>query len=509
MRAVSRRHEIAARLALGASRRRLVRQLLAEGAVLSLVGGGLGAAVAFLAGPVLFAMVPVGRLPSDFTIAVDGWVLAFTAGLCVLTGLVVGLAPIAQTWGGTPSVALRTPPGRQSHRMRHALVVAEVALTLVLLVGAGLLLRSFVSLSRVPLGFLPERIMTMTVDFPVLRYPEVDQTVRLHARLLDSLRGLPGVESAAAVNWLPLGDLYLAGDVQPEGRPDLGRNYVATKVAISADYFRTMGIRLVRGRPFTRDDRQGRPPVAIVSEAVARRLWPGGDPLNKRIALVSRPTARDWLTVVGVVEDVRQSPSSLELADAVYQPYEQVTNRAWAGYMTFLVRAAGDPEPLAPMMREALAQLDRDEAPQAVTTLEAVVARTVAEPLFQARVLVAFALAALLLAAVGIYGVLASAVLERRTEIGVRMALGADRTSVMRTIGMQMLALTGVGLAIGVAGALASTTVLESLLFNVTPTDLPTFGTAVTVLIVAAIAAAVVPARRASRLDPVSVLRAE
>jgi putative ABC transport system permease protein len=436
-------------------------------------------------------------------------VLAFTAGLTLLTGLVVGIAPIAQTSRRSLSGGLRPVPGPPSHRLRDALVVAEVALTLVLVISAGLLVRSFASLSRVPLGFTPERVMTMTVDLPVTRYPDVAQTARLHSSLLDSLRASPGVESAAAVNWLPLGDLYVRGDVQAEGRPDLSRGFTATKVAISADYFRTIGVRVLGGRPFSGDDRAGQPPVAIVSESVARRLWPDTDPLGKRMALVDRPEPKDWLTVVGVVEDVRQDPFSLERTHAVYQPYEQVTNRSWVGYMTFLVRTTGDPAPTAPMMREALSRIDRDEAPRAMASLDAVIGRTVAEPRFLARVLTAFAVVALLLAAIGIYGVLASAVLERRTEIGVRMALGADRASVMRTVATHMLSLTGIGLVIGIAGALASTGVLASLLFSVTPTDLTTFGTAAAVLIVAAIAAAVVPVRRASRLDPVTVLRAE
>jgi predicted permease len=216
MRAVSRRHEIAARLALGASRRRLVRQFLAEGAVLSLAGGCLGVAAAFLAGPAILSMVPDGRIPSDVVIGVDGWVLAFAAGLSLLTGLLVGLAPLAQTTRRSLSGGLRPVTHRPTHRLRNALVVAEVALTVVLIVMAGLLVRSFVGLTRVALGFTPERVMTMTVDLPVRRYPDVEQAVRLHSMLLESMTALPGVESAAAVNWLPLGDLFLSGDVHAD-----------------------------------------------------------------------------------------------------------------------------------------------------------------------------------------------------------------------------------------------------------------------------------------------------
>jgi putative ABC transport system permease protein len=512
MRAVSRRQEIATRLAMGGSRVRVVRQFLAEGALLSLAGGSVGAGVAFLGGPALLSLIPPGRLPVDIAVRADGWVLAFTAGLSVFTALVVGLAPIVQISGDSPYVALRggtVSDTRQSHRLRHALVISELALTLVLLVGAGLLVRSVIGLRSVPLGFTPGRVMTMTIDLPVTRYPKAEQATALHSRLLQSLSASPGVLSVAAVNWLPLGDMVTWGDVQAEDRPDLAGKYNATKVAVSPDYFRTIGIRLLRGRPFTEADRPGRPPVAIVSESVARRLWPGVDPSGRRMALVDRPKPEDWLTVVGVVEDVRQGGFRSAPTHAVYQPYVQVTNRYFVGYMTFLVRTHGDPLQVAPTMRTALARIDHDEAPRSLATLETVVDRTVAEPQFHARVLTLFSLVALLLAAIGIYGVLASAVLERRSEIGVRMALGADRTSVIRMILSHTLQLTAIGITIGLAGSLAAADAIASLLFGVTPTDTATFVIAVGVLLGAAVAAAVVPARRAARLDPITVLRAE
>jgi putative ABC transport system permease protein len=512
LRAVSRRQEIATRLVLGGSRPRVARQLVIEGALLSLAGGCLGAGLAFAAGPALLSLVPAGRLPADLAVRVDGWVLGFAVAASLFTGLAGGLAPVAQMSGRDLYAPLRAGTSsatRRSRSLRHALVVAEVALTLVLLVAAGLLLRSFHERRSVPLGFSPERVMTMTVDLPVTRYPAPEQAASLHARVLESLSALPGVQSAAAVNWLPLGDLTITGDVHPESRPELAGRYYATKVGVSDRYFETVGITLVRGRPFTEDDRAGRLPVAIVSQSVAHRFWPGADPIGERIALVERPRPEQWLTVVGVVEDVRQSPFDLDRAGAVYQPYSQVTNREWLGYMTFVVRTGGDPEPLAPMMRAALARVDEDEAPQAIATLQSVVHRTVAEPEFQARVLTAFSISGLLLAAIGIYGVLASAVVERRREIGVRMALGADRRSVTRMVVRQTARLAAIGVGIGLAGALAVTHVLASLLYNVTPTDAPAFAAAAAMLFAVALAAAIVPARRASRLDPNLVLRAE
>jgi predicted permease len=510
MRAISRRQEMATRLALGAGRGRLVRQLLTESALLSIAGGLVGVALAWLAGPALLTLVPVGRLPNDIAIAADGWVLAFTAGLSVLTGLAVGLAPIVQLGAADQYVTLRSHAvTRQSHRLRQALVVAQVALTLVLLVGAGLLVRSFAGLRGVPLGFSAERVMTMTVDLPMSRYATAADATAFHARLLQALAATPGIQSTAAVNWLPLGNMVIFGDVQAEDRSDLVGQYNATKVAVSPRYFETMGIRVLRGRDFTDGDRAGSLPVLVVSESVARRLWPGGEPLGRRVALRDNPRPEDWLTVIGVVEDVRQGGFKSDPTHAVYQPFMQVTNRFFVGYMTFLARTPTDAELSAPLMREALRQVDKDEAPESLAALDAVIDRSVADPKFQARVLVLFSSVALLLAAVGIYGVMAASVLERRFEIGVRMALGADQSSLVRMVLRRTLLLTAAGLAVGVAGALALTRALETLLFNVTPTDAATFGAAVLILVAAAIAAALGPARRASSIDPLVALRAE
>ena len=512
MRAVSRRQEIATRLALGAGRGRLVRQLLTESALLSLAGGLGGAVLAGLAGPALLAVVPAGRLPQDVTIDMDRWVFAFTVGVSLLTGLIVGLAPIVQTARDGHHGTLREVTAtatRQSHRLREILVVAEVALTLVLLVGAGLLIRSFVSLRSVPLGFTAERVMTMTIDLPELGYPAAPEIATFHQQLLSSLSALPNTSSAGAVNWLPLGDAVIWGDVQAEDRRDLVGKYNATKVVVSPDYFATMGIPVVRGRAFSDRDTAASQPVLIVSESVARRLWPEGDAIGRRMALKERPLEREWLTVVGVVGDVRQGGLRSRPAHAVYQPYTQVTSRFFVGYMTFVVRTKGEPAQAAPMMRAALSQLDRDLAPQAMATMEGMIDRTITEPRFQTRALAVFSLAALLLAAIGIYGVLASSVLERRFEIGVRMALGADRTSVVRMILRRTMLLTAAGVGLGLAGSFALTGVLANLLFDVTPTDPLSFLIAGGVLLVAAFAAAVLPAHRASAIDPLVALRVE
>jgi putative ABC transport system permease protein len=512
MRAVARRQEIATRLALGASRGRLVRQLLTESAVLSTAGGLAGAALAGITGPALVALVPPGRLPQDVTIDIDGWVLVFALGLSLSTGLVAGLAPVIQAARDGHQAVLRTATAtatRRSRRLREILVVAEVALTLVLLVGAGLLVRSFVSLRAVPLGFLPERVMTMTVDLPALRYPSATDVTTFHQRLLASLSALPNVTAAGAVNWLPLGDMTVGGDVQAEDRRDLVGKYNATKVVVSPGYFTTMSIPLVRGRAFSDEDAAGSQPVAIVSESVARRFWPDGEAIGKRISLRDNPQPRDWLTVVGVVADVRQGGLRARPGHAVYQTYPQVANRFFVSYMTFVVRTNDEPGQAAAMVRTALSQLDGSLAPQTLASMESVIDRTIAEPRFQTRVLAIFSLAALLLAVVGIYGVLASSVLERRLEIGIRMALGADRTSVVRMVLRRTMLLTSIGVAFGLAGAFALSGLLTRLLFSVTSTDLPSFAVAIAILVAAAWGAALLPARRASAIDPLVALRAE
>jgi putative ABC transport system permease protein len=512
MRAVSRRQEIATRLALGAGRGRLVRQLLTESALLSLIGGIGGAALAGVAGPALLNLVPAGRLPQDLSIQTDWWVLAFAVGLSLLTGLIVGLAPIVQTARDGHHGTLREVTAtatRRSHRLREILVVAEVALTLVLLVGAGLLVRSFLTLRAVPLGFTPARVMTMTVDLPELQYPAAQDIAPFHQELLMTLAALPGVVSAGAVNWLPLGDMQIWGDVQAEDRRDLVGKYTATKAVVSPGYFAAMGIPVVRGRAFTDDDTAASQPVLIVSESVARRLWPDGDALGKRMALKDSPQPRDWLTVVGVVGDVRQGGLRSQPAHAVYQPYTQVTSRFFLAYMTFVVRTDGDPSQAAPMLRAALNRQDRDLAPQSIAAMDAIIDRTIAEPKFQTRALVVFSIAALLLAVVGIYGVLSSAVLERRFEIGIRMALGADRTSVVRMVLRRTLLLATVGVALGLAGSFVVTGVLTKLLFNVTPTDPAAFVVAGIILLMAALAAALLPAHRASSIDPLVALKVE
>ena len=509
MRAVSRRHEMATRLALGASRGRLVRQLLTEAALLSIAGGLVGALVAFLAGPAIWSLIPAGRLPRDLAIHMDSWVLAFTVGLSIVTGLVLGLVPALQATREGPYAALREATAsstKRSHRLRHALVVAEMALALVLLIGAGLLVKSFLGLRAVDPGFTPGQVMTMTLDLPDTKYPTAVALNAFHERLLQSLSVLPDVTAAGAVNWLPLGDMLIRGDLVAEG--GAGKGW-ATKASVSAGYFEAMGIRLVAGRVFSDRDNAAAPGVVILSESVARRIWPGEDPIGKRLSIESRPQPQDWLTVVGVVADVRQSGLAEDVVPAVYQPYQQVRRPGWLGRMAFVVRTSGSPMDVAPAMRTMVRDLDANLAAQSMSTMEDVITGTIAEPRFQTRLLGVFSLLALVLAAIGIYGVLSSAVAERRREIGIRVALGADRSRVVALVLRRTLMLTGIGVVLGLAGSLAVTRILSKLLFNVTPTDAATFATAAGVLVAVAVAAALIPARRASSVDPLVALRIE
>ena len=508
MRGVSRRHEIVTRLSLGAGRRRIIRQLLTESAVMAFGGAIAGMLVTLVSVPLLLTLVPKGRLPRAGEIHIDGWVLAFTFGLALVSGVILGLVPAfhatreAESGGRLEGMTWRTRP---SNRFRHALVVAEVALALVLLVGAGLLVRSFLRLNAVDPGFRPERVMTMTVDLPQLTYPEVPRLRAFHQQLVATLSTLPNVAAAGAVNWLPFGDMAINGDLR---LPD-GRDGWATKAAVTPGYLRAMGVRLKRGRDFTDRDDAGAASVVIVSESVARALWPNEEPLGRQLSIEDRPTEADWLTVVGIVDDVRQNGLKEDVAPAVYQPYQQVSKPFFLSRMTFVVRTDDDARRIAPAMRAALRTADRNLAAQSIASMEDVIASTVAEPWFQTRVLAVFSVLALVLAAIGVYGVLSFSVAERRREIGIRIALGAQGRALVRLVLERVLLLAVAGVVLGIAGALALSHVLRQLLFETSPTDTTTFVSAAALLVAVALMAGMIPARRATAVDPVVALRAE
>jgi putative ABC transport system permease protein len=507
IRGAARRNDVAIRTALGAGRARLVRQLLTESTVLFLLGAAVGVPVALAGMRGLLALAPAGTIPRTHDIRMDAGVLLFTFGVALVTGVAFGLAPaLAATGRGSaasPGSGIRATAGRG--RLRSGLVVAEVALALVLLTGAGLMLRSFQRLRSIDLGFRPQHVLSMTVDLPDTKYRDAAAMQGFHDRVLVGLSRLPQTLAAGAVNWRPLGDAQIVGTFTVDGQPQPDMS--VSKPAVSPGYFRAMGITVLRGREFTEQDDARAPRVAIVSRSLAQRLWPGADPLGRRISMEDHPEAGDWLAVVGVVEDVRQERLTEGPVAAIYQPYRQIIWPFSLSHMSFVARTDAAPGAYANAMRATLREIDPDQPAQALAPLEELVATQRLAPLFQARLLAAFSLLALALAAVGIYGLLAYAVVERTREIGIRMALGAATGRVVRMILARTLLLAGIGVVLGAGGALAVTRVLSTFLFDTSPTDPLTFCTVAALLLLVAVVAGLVPARRATRVDPVLALR--
>ena len=510
MRAATRRQEIAVRAAMGAGRWRLIRQLLTESLVISLAGGAVGVLLAMWGVPALLAMAPKGRVPRTSEIHIDGWVLGFTFAVSMVTGVIFGLAPAIETTRRRLRESLgfgaRVSAGRGA-MVRNGLAVAEIALAVILLAGAGLMLKSFLKMTAVDPGFRAQDAFTMTVDLPASGYGNDVALRAFQSRLLERLSSVPGVFAAGSVNYRPMGGMLMRGTIQIEGgKPPKG--FVPDKLVVSPNYFRAMGIRQMSGRDFSEHDLTDGPPVMIVSASVARGLWPGEDALGKHITGADHPKPEDWATVIGVVDDIRQSDLTKEPDRAVYYPYRQV-GAGWLSHVSFIVRTAPGAAGVPAGMRAALGDVDAKLAPQSLASMGEILARTTAEPLFQARLLTAFSLLALVLAAIGVYGVLAYSVATRTHEIGIRMALGAERADVMRMVLRRTLTLAGTGVILGAAGSIAATRVLRDLLFEVKPTDQTTLILVSIVLAVVALAAGWIPAMRATRVDPLVALRYE
>jgi putative ABC transport system permease protein len=386
-------------------------------------------------------------------------------------------------------------------------VVSEMALALTLLIGAGLMIKSFVRLRAVNPGFVSENVLTMTVFPP--QVGTLEQRKSFPQQVLEKLKGLPGIGSAAAVNWLPFGHALVQSSFGAEGLPGSLDYLVACRVGVSPDYFATMGIRLLRGRYFTARDDEKAPGAVILSEAVVKRVWPDQDPIGKRITFKAYAGPQDWLTVVGVVEDVKQQSLGEPARMAIYQPYLQVAEPIYLSHMVFLVRTQANPTSVAALMRERLREVDKDQPVYAFVTLQDLISGSVAQPRFYSRVLGAFSAIALLIAAVGIYGVMAFSVNQRTREIGIRLALGAHRADVLRMVLRSSLLLVSIGVGLGLCSAVAVTRVLRSLLFEVEPTDAATFLAVSLLLAAVAMLASYIPARQATKVDPVVALRYE
>jgi putative ABC transport system permease protein len=504
-RASRRRRELAVRAALGAGRSRLLRQLLTESALLALLGGGLGLVLGHWGLALLMSVAPSGVIPAST--GVDGRVMAFALVLTAATGICFGLVPAVQAsrpdLDGVLKEAGRGGSGAAGHRFRDALVVAEVTLSLVLLVGAGLLLRSAVALQHADLGFRPDHVLTAEFRLPPAKYPEPRAIAAFFRQTLERLRAVPGIESAALVRAVPFSGNGGSTTYQVEGQPEppKGREPMAQLNIVSTGYFRTMGIPQLEGRDFDEHDTPDVPAVAVVNDTMARQVWPGVDPIGRRVRL------RDagWVTVVGVVGDVRHSGPSEPPPPQVYTTHEQDARI----FACVVARTAGDPMGMAAPMRAALWSVDKDQPVWKVRAMEDLVTGARGTARAMSLLVGVFAAVALALAAVGIYGVMAYAVSQRTREIGIRMALGAASGRVLRLVVGRALLLTGIAIVIGAAGATALARLLGTLLFGVGPADPFTFATAALALALVGTLAAYLPARRAARIDPVRALAEE
>ena len=504
VRAAARAHEAAVRIALGASRRDLTRWLCGESIVLALAGGCAGALLAFWG--VGVARTALDGLPRGSEIAVNARALLFSLAVSLTAGIVFGLVPSSLLGRQAPVDALKGVGPRATSRRgaAGALVVAEVALTLMLLVAAGLLLQSFTRLTRVPVGFRPDGLLTMRVSLPTSQYADPAAMRSFMIRLIPRLASLPGVAAAAATMALPPTITtmapYIAGN---EPMAAIGERPVGQWSGITPGYFATMGIPLVAGRRFTERDDEEAPLVVIVSQSLARRVWPDQSPIGRTLLVGRFP---GFAEVVGVVGDVKNNGLANEPVLAMYTPYAQ---RPWPA-MQFAVRVeGGDPLAFANAVRAAVLEVDGNLPITRVETMDAALADSIATARLTTSLLIAFAAVALVMAAAGLYGVISYTVAQRTQEIGVRVALGAEPRAVIRLIAVEGLRLTAIGMAIGTGAALAAGRALRSVLFAVSPADPATYAAVLAIFEATAGAALVIPARRALAVDPLAALRAE
>ena len=508
-RATTRQKEIAIRTALGASRSRLVRQLLTESVVLSIVGGGLGLLLAMWGIHSLVAILPAS-IHGAKDIGLDGTVLAFVLIVSLATGLLFGLVPAMQATKSDLNESLKEggrggTAGARRNRARGLLVVSEIALSLVLLIGAGLMIRSFIRLEQVNPGFDARNVLTMRLSLPSAQYSELRKRASFFQQVIARIQSVPGVESAAAISRLPLTPGNSGRGLTIEGfQSDAsGNGPNADYRVISPEYFKTMGISLIKGRVFTERDNTQASDAVIVNRTLAERFFAGEDPLGKRMSIGSKDDP--MMQVVGVVEDVRHFGLDSQARPEFYVPYEK---DPWP-FMTIVVRGGSDPKSLAGAMRSEVWAVDGDLPIPDIRTIDQLLSDSVARRRFNMLLLAIFGGVALVLAAVGIYGVMSYSVTQRSHEIGIRMALGANQSDVLKLVVGQGMTLALIGVGIGLTAAFALTRVMASLLFSVGATDPLTFAVISVLLTGVALGACFVPARRATKVDPMIALRYE
>jgi putative ABC transport system permease protein len=510
-RAVGRQKEMAVRTALGGSRARIVRQLLIESIVLGCLGGAAGVLVA--AWSVSLLMSTVTGLPRAAGVAIDVPVLLFAVAVSIATGVLFGVVPALQATRFDIREALNeegrgsSAGGARHHRLRGALVVAEIALALILLIGAGLMLRSFATLQRVDTGFDVSRLLVINLPLSPVTYRDDAVRTQLVERVLASVRSLPGIKAASMATTLPMSGGGAVIHFNIAGSPPKGpEEYkLAGYRVVTPGYFETLGIPLRRGRTFSDRDREGSLPVALINESMARQYFPNVDPLGQRLAIGTEPDPESqYLQIVGVVADVKQSFEAGANAE-YYVPYALYPDPALAGLyrnLSLVMRTDGEPTALVPSVRAALHEIDADQPLVNVRTMESAIGDTVAQPRLQALLLVIFASVAVALSIIGVYGVMAYTVSQRTQEIGVRVALGASQSDVVRLVVGHGFKLAGAGVAIGLLGAAAASVALQSMLFETSGLDLVTFVAAALLLGGAAVVASYLPARRAAKVMP-------
>ncbi len=509
--AASREREIAVRSAMGASRLRLIRQLLTESLLLAASGGVLGLLLALWGVDLLLALEP-GNLPRLNEVRIDLSVLVFTSFVSLLSGVLFGLAPALAISRTSLNESLkeggRSITGVRGQRMRGVLVVAQMALALMLLVGAGLMVRSFARLQQVAPGFEPEKLLTVQLSLPETRFADNAGRNAFYRQVVERVRALPGVQSASFSDSIPPVYLAILELFEIEGQPiPEGQNYpLADELFVSTDFFGTLGIPVLQGRVLSETDTADSQPVALINQTMARRYFPEGEAVGKHLRAGGFGPEDPWITIVGVVGDVKYNGLETEQGPTIYAPYEQ---SGFGGLIYLQLRTSTEPQSLISAVRHEVQQIDSSLPLSNIKTGEQLLAEAVGQPRFHTLLITIFGFVALLLAAVGIYGVISYSVAQRTHEIGIRMALGAKTSDVLGMVIRQGMKFTLIGVAVGLVAAFGLTRLIEDLLYKVSATDWMTFIVVTVILTGVALGACFVPARRATRVDPMVALRYE